>query len=302
MRKVLLISASLLFALGAGLWAATRSPSSVKAPQAVEPVSAPAEDIYAPAMPLDAALTAQGVLSVTGRAAPGASVDVLTDGVLAQTVRVGSDSVLNIEAKLPAARIRRRLVEVTFSSELSDDTRMRSEQSLIILTDPENFDQALVLASPGSATRVLQSGFGGFLRSGALTLEAADYDDAGGIIFSGAAQADARIRMQAGRTVIGETGPGAAGRWALISGAALPAGTYPIRLQSINSENRVSAQIDLLFTRLAPDTESEDESAASVEFQDSRRVLTRSLYGGGRQYTVLFSPPASQEDGAETSP
>lgn len=311
MRKPLFISGAILIALGAGIWAVN---SGIGAAPADAPLPAadiePAEGIYAPAYPLKAALTPQGTLTIEGRATPKSQVTLLIDGAPAQTVRVSAgDPAWEISTKLPPARIRRRVVTLTLTSKLSDDTVMRSEQSLIVLTEPVNFSQALVLTTPGAATRVLQSGFGGLLSAGGLTLEAADYDDAGGIIFSGSTRESGRIRMQAGRAVIGETGADANGRWDLISGSTLPVGTYAMRLQSISSDNRVQAQIDLPFVRSAPkrspeimqgaqDSIETVEPAARIVFEDRRWILSRPLSGGGFQHTVLYAPGASQ---AETS-
>lgn len=309
MRKALIFVVTPIIALAAGLWVLRPHADGV-APVTAQPARS-VEDIYAPAKLSTARLTSEGTLTLTGTGTPKGRVDLFVDGQPGETSRINNEAGWEMTAKLPPARIRRRVSTLTLMSELPDDTRVASEESLMVLTEPENFKQALLLVRPGAATRVLTSPFDSAVSDNGLTIEAADYDNAGGIIFSGMTDHHGRIRMQAGRTVIGETGPDASGRWTLISGSALPVGTYATRVQRISAQNSVEAQIDLPFTRIAaaapgvapaqdsaiePDTGEDTVPVAapapkaSAVFEAGNWTLTRPLSGGGVQHTVIYAP------------
>ncbi len=314
MRKSLLISAAAIAVLAGALWVISSGRTSNIAEAPAAPSARPAEAMYAPAKLLTASLTFEGVLRLTGTGTPKSTLRVLAGADIAGTLKTGVDTAWEISIKLPPARIARRVNVLSLISELSDGTVIRSEENVVILTEPANFSQALLTTMPGAATQVLQSPFGGFLTQNGLTLEAADFDDAGGIIFSGKTERAGRIRLQAGRSVIGETGPDASGQWALIAGSILPVGSYLVRLQHIDANNAVDAQIDVPFTRPAPASSADtalssqpaeaDETPAvsalpkaSASFGPGRWMLTRPLSGGGWQHTVLYSPDLIASEG-----
>ena len=292
MAKRLLIFGGILCVVAIGAWglraALTPATPAVSSPLTERPV----EDSYAPAMLLTADLTSEGELTLSGTATPRSTVSLIVDGQPDQSLKIGVQPQWSLNTKLPPARIRRRVMQLRLSSVLSDDTVIESERGLIILTEPENFSQSLFMTAPGVATRVLQSAFGDLPSRGPMTLEAIDFDDAGGVIVSGKADGPGRIRLQAGGTVIGETGPDASGHWALIAGSVLPVGTYALRLQMIDGSNRVAAQMDVPFTRPQPDNAIIGEPRAV--FSESRWTLTRPLSGGGVQHTVIYAPSAMQ--------
>ena len=312
MRVALYILLAVTVILSVGYWALTAGQSDRVPLIGGDDAAAPStEDRYAPAGLTTATLSENGQLNLSGTAIPKTTVTILADAELLQSVRAGSDGAWKADAKIPAARIRRRVITLTLQSDLGDDSLIGSEESLLVLTEPVDFKQGLFMVRPGAATRVLQTPFGTLPKQGGLTIEAADYDDAGGIIFSGRSDIPGRIRLSAGKSVLGETGPDANGRWTLISSAGLPVGTYPMRLQLISENNAGIAQIDVPFTRNPPitpvNTIEQDgldfpaPPKASAQFDETRWTITRPLSGGGMQHTIIWSPailePADAPDG-----
>jgi len=303
----ILLAMGLIFA--GGRWALSAGQdggASRPGPNATQAL--PAEEIYAPAVLKTAELSTDGDLKLSGTATPKTNLTVMADEEVLRTIRVGANSAWTIEVMVPAARIRRRIVSINLQSDLGEESLIKSEAGLLIVTEPVDFKQGLFMVRPGAATLVLQSPFDGLPRSAGLTLEAADYDDAGGVIFSGRSETPGRIRLSAGRSVLGETGPDASGRWTLISSAGLPIGSYPMRLQLIAESGEAISQIDVPFTRKPPaaitDTVEQDgldfpaAPKPQAQFEPQRWTLTRPLSGGGMQHTLLWSPeiPAPDAD------
>ena len=131
---------------------------------------------------------------------------------------------------------------------------------------------------------------------------AVDYDDAGGVIFSGTTSEAGRIRLYAGGQAVGETRIGLGGRWNFIAGKMLPFGEYVIRAELLRPDaDRLAVSVP--FERLRPLGPSQGgEGALSVKFEPYRWQVRRTLIGGGAQSTVIFAPDIILPDAAETTP
>ena len=151
----------------------------------------------------------------------------------------------------------------------------------------------IMVSAPAAPTRIVSSPFGGLPASGPLAMGAIDYDDAGGVIFSGLSTAPGRVRLYVANTQIGETRVGADGRWAYIASSVMPLGEYDVRAELLPSEPAGErGSVSVLFERLPPvaASGSDDEGALSVNFEPFRWQIRRSLVGGGMQSTAIFAP------------
>lgn len=153
---------------------------------------------------------------------------------------------------------------------------------------PEIRPTLIMVSAPGAPSRIVKSPFGGSPTVGPLTMGPIDYDDAGGVIFSGMTTAEGRIRLYTNDSMIGETRVGATGRWNFIAGRILPRGEHDIRAELIGSEGAL-AQVDVPF-ELLPPTEPKSTPVPLVEFEPFRWQVRRELLGGGFQTTVIFAP------------
>ena len=115
-----------------------------------------------------------------------------------------------------------------------------------------------------------------------------DYDDAGGVIFSGTTSEAGRVRLYAGEAAIGETRVGAGGRWNFIAGRMLPMGEYDVRAELIRPDAE-RVQVTVPFERLPP-VEMDQANIPRVRFEPFRWQIRRALLGGGAQNTVIFAP------------
>jgi hypothetical protein len=122
-----------------------------------------------------------------------------------------------------------------------------------------------------------------------------DYDDSGGVIFSGTTDEAGLVKVYAGEILVGETRVGAGGRWNFIAGNLLPVGKYYISSELVQDEV-VAARIDVPFVRMAPSTEKETAGLPAVVYDLESWQISRPLLGGGIQHTVIFASEQKVEE------
>lgn len=187
---------------------------------------------------------------------------------------------------------------------LPNGQEILSDQNLILVqkidaNSEEQTNKALILlATPGSNSRILQTPFEHLPGREGFVLEAIDYDNSGGVIFSGISVQTGKVRVYANGNLVGESGVNQSGRWNLIFGNIMPMGEYNIAVELMYKSKDVEKSTDktillkLPFSRMQPLFETENSPKIAVEFLDDRIRIGRSLYGGGYQFTVIYSPDA----------
>jgi hypothetical protein len=212
-------------------------------------------------------------------------------------IKVDNNGGWNAELFLPN---RPSALAVESITKLPDGTNVKSDQSLIVVsqipespeqTDPTHY--AIFIATPGGASRIIRAPFGHAPQSNGLTLGSIDYDNAGGVIFSGHSESEGIIRILANNALVGQTGLADDGRWTLIPNASVPRGRYTLTVQRIDDTGKISASMMLPFER-AKLAASQEENRAQITstFHSDHWIISRSLYGGGEQHTVLYAPVA----------
>lgn len=172
-------------------------------------------------------------------------------------------------------------------------TSIRGVETIFRIHRPDDGDgteSALIMIStPGAATRLIQSPFKGLPSNGPLAIGAIDYDDKGGVIFSGVSEVEGRVRLYVANAAIGETRVGPDGRWTYIASSVMPLGEYEVRAELLDGVG--NPVVSVPFERLPPLPQSDsDDGSLSVNFSSYRWQIRRSLVGGGMQSTVIFAP------------
>ena len=157
----------------------------------------------------------------------------------------------------------------------------------------ESYPALIMVSAPGGPTRIVQTPFGGSPTDGPLTMGPIDYDDSGGVIFSGTTEEEGRVRIYAGPQRIGETRVGAGGRWNFIAGNILPLGEHVITAELSKSDG-VKARVSVDFERLAPSTDKDVSGIPDIRYEPFHWQVRRQLLGGGAQYTAIFAPKDAQ--------
>lgn len=272
------------------------------------------QDRYQPVTFSNASSQAR-ILTVSGTSTPGSIVNLRKGDTILMDTQTGSDGKWNAQLNMAQIGIGGSGFSIEAVASLPDGTHMRALETLFIVSgpsaDPLSISDpmplpppAILKVQPGGPTRVLQSPFGALPERNGLVLEAADYDNAGGIIFTGTASQDGFVRIFANSALIGETGIGDAGRWTLIAGSTLPVSAYTVRIVLLNLSGEPVADMSVPFERLAPDViiaaiSGDDEGQTQIPkqgqmsgaiFKDDNWQLSRSLYGGGYQHSVIYAP------------
>ncbi|MCW5723935.1 MAG: LysM peptidoglycan-binding domain-containing protein [Maricaulaceae bacterium] len=227
---------------------------------------------------------------IAGRGAPGARIAILAGDqeLVSITVDDRGEWVVT-EIVLPPGSVELRLHMV-----IPTGQEIRSEQ-VVVVSIPETRDAIplVVMGRPGEASRVLQAPHQG-VEMGPLSLETVDYDESGGVIFSGRADPGSRVRVLANGALVGETQAGADRRWTLRAGAALAPGVYNLQIDMIDADGRVVAVIALPFERARPDAVALGPGSVIVQPGNSLWRIARRLYGEGIQYTVIYEANRDQ--------
>lgn len=237
---------------------------------------------------------ANRLLQLSGDAEPG-SVVVLTDrGERVRQVRADDAGAWSASVPVSGAPMAVE-AELYSGAEGGPQISIRGVQTVFRIhraADRESGAPPLVMiAAPAAPTRVVSSPFGGLPGEGPLSIGAVDYDDAGGVIFSGVSDAPGRVRLYVSGSAIGETRVDLEGRWAFIAGSVMPLGTYDVRAELVPDGGGPRASVTVPFERLPPLAVGEGEdSALSVGFEPGRWQIRRSLVGGGVQSTAIFAP------------
>lgn len=266
------------------------------------PITEPISNQYAnaPASILSA-LQSGAEFSLQGTGVPGAGISLRNEAKeLARTKVSGAGNwALAFSTEAASGSLVLDLLMVT-----PDGHQIRSDQSLFIINNPHKNDieentqvsrkALLLLTAPGAHSRVLQSPYSALPERDGFALEAIDYDNSGGVIFSGRSEKTGKVRIYAGDNLIGESHVDNQGRWSLIFGNIMPLGEYKISAELVVTDGGV-IKLTLPFARMRPLFEAENSPKILVEHLDDRIQIGRALFGGGYQYSVIYAPIALEE-------
>ncbi|RKQ70731.1 hypothetical protein DES40_0030 [Litorimonas taeanensis] len=243
------------------------------------------------------------LLRISGSAEPNSVIVILDRGERLRQIRSDEDG--NWRVALETDDDQPMVIEAVLFNEggvtvRGDETIYRvvlpGEAKPVIVDDTVVIEAELVprptlimVSAPGGPTRIVRSPFGGSPTNGPLTMGPIDYDDAGGVIFSGTTSEEGRVRLYANDAAIGETRVGAGGRWNFIAGRMLPRGEYDVRAELIRT-NAERIHVTVPFELLPPTNSQVPAGIPMVRFEPFRWQLRRELLGGGTQSTVIFAP------------
>jgi|GEM_PF-2454254 len=233
------------------------------------------------------------MLMLSGIAEPNTTISILDTETALRQVKVGQDGRWATELSIVPDEIMELSLSMfleTGAKIVSDETAYRVPLPLIAadqieITSPPAL---LLITSSGGVSRIYQSPFGAAPSSGPLILGPVDYDDLGGVIFSGSSDVPGRVRIYVDGNAIGDTRVAANGRWYYIRADTLAVGEYDIAAE-LTPIDSAPFRITVPFERLSP-TLAKSANDSFVKFEPKRWQMRRGLRGGGGQYTVILSP------------
>ncbi|SLN42130.1 LysM domain/BON superfamily protein [Aquimixticola soesokkakensis] len=232
-------------------------------------------------------LDGDGAAVVAGRAASGAQVSVMSQGV--EIARTQADAAGNFVALFDLATESAHALTLSVT-DASGNTQLSQGVALVEAAAPQEGGGApnaplaqgdtaaraqvgpnadpqahpkpapTVLLAQGGAVTVLQnatsaaqsaSGDQAEGSAAQTAIDAISYDAAGGVVLSGQAPAGSLVRIYLDTVLIGETGVGSDGRWQFSPDdpAAIAAGTYQLRADAIGPDGAVLSRIQTPFKR-----------------------------------------------------
>jgi nucleoid-associated protein YgaU len=193
---------------------------------------------------------------------------------------------LGIQARLADGRVVRSQQVVTLL--VPGPEAPAEERAVAVLQDREG----------GAAPRIMQSPLTAPAgQVGGLTLDAVQYDEAGNLVLSGKMRMGGEVRVFVDGLPIGLAEEDGAGAWQIAPDAAVDIGRHDLRLEQINAEGQLVAEIALPFMRASPaETQGLAPGEMIVQPGASLWRIARSTYGQGILYTVIYLANSNQID------
>jgi nucleoid-associated protein YgaU len=189
-----------------------------------------------------------GEAVIAGRAAPGATVELLRNGeVHDRAVADKSGQFVLIPPKLPSGTY-----DLTLRSKAPDGTVATSKQHVTTALEPRSTDRPVVaLVTPNKPTVVLSQP-GTPKPAGAVVVETVEIEAGGKFHVSGQARPGATLRLYLNDSFITGVTAGADGRFAVTINEGVAAGNYRVRIDEASGSGSVRARAEVPFS--APDT------------------------------------------------
>ena len=191
-----------------------------------------------------------GEAVIAGRAAPGATVELLRNGELHdRSVADQSGQFAMVPPRLPAGTY-----NLTLRSKQPDGKQATSKQSVAVALEPTPNDQpVMALMTPDKPTVVLSQPAAPKPMAGAVVVEAVDIEPGGKLHVSGYARPGAAVRLYLNDSLIASVTAGADGRLAVTINEGVEPGSYRVRLDEVASNSgAVRARAEVQFN--VPDT------------------------------------------------
>ena len=191
-----------------------------------------------------------GEAVVAGRAAPGATVELLRNGeVHDRAVADQSGQFVMVPPRLPSGTY-----DLTLRSKQPDGKQATSRQSVAVAIEPASTDRPVVaLMTPGKPAVVLSQPPAPKPMAGAVVVESVEIEPGGKFHVSGRARPGAAVRLYLNDSFVASVTAGADGRFAVTINEGVAPGSYRVRLDEVGSNSgAVRARAEVPFN--VPDT------------------------------------------------
>lgn len=230
--------------------------------------SPPASDAADGAPSFDVArVESTGDAVIAGRAAPGATVELLRDGEpLDRAVADQSGQFVMVPARLPSGKY-----ELTLRSRQPDGKEVTSKQNVKVALEPNAQEKpVLALLTPDRPTAVPSAPAAVNTTGGEVAVEAVETEPGGKLHVRGHALPGASVRLYLNDSFLASGTASADGRFAFTVDGGVKPGNYHVRLDEVASNVvRSHAEIALNVEQKGPVTGSVPEQAASSGRQDT---------------------------------
>jgi nucleoid-associated protein YgaU len=199
-----------------------------------------------------------GEAVIAGRAAPGATVELLRDGeVHDRAVADKFGQFVMVPPKLPPGTY-----DLTLRSKQPDGTVATSKQRVTAALEPRSTERPVVaLVTPNKPTVVLSQPGAPKPGTGAVVVETVEIEPGGKFHVSGQARPGAALRLYLNDSFVTSVTAGADGRFAVTINEGVAPGSYRVRLDEASSSGTVRARAEVPFN--VPETTASAQAATS---------------------------------------
>ena len=270
------------------------------APETPAEDPAPVTDAILPSFDV-VRISREGTGVIAGRAAPGAFVEVLSDGELLGRVRANSDGewVLIFDTPLKIGS-----QELSLRADAEGSEPLES-LNVVVVSVPERQDPTLADGSEDGVVAVLtpRDGKGisrvlqrpGVFRTAIeLGVDTLDYDENGMAAFSGFAPPHAEIRLYIDNDYQTTVTADETGRWTFRPAEKIEAGAHILRLDQIFEGDDVEMRVEQPFDPSGALDIALAESSVLVKSGNNLWNIARRIYGHGLLYTQIFQANETQ--------
>ena len=269
-----------------------------------------------------------GEAVIAGRAAPGATVELLRNGeVHDRAVADQSGQFVIVPPRLPSGTY-----DLTLRSRLPDGKQTTSKQNVTVALEPQATDRPVVaLITPNKPTVMLSQPAAAKPAAGAVVVETVEIEPGGKFHVSGQARPGAALRLYLNDSFITSVTAGTDGRFAVTINEGVAPGSYRVRLDEASSSGSVRARAEVPFNvpettasvsapakRAEPASPQQPQLAAAgavvlpdrgstsstvvvpkittttVSRGDSLWRLSQVSYGAGTRYAVIYKANREQ--------
>ena len=222
-----------------------------------------------------ASIEPTGEAVIAGRAAPGATVELLRDGeVHDRAVADKSGQFVIVPPRLPPGTY-----DLTLRSKQADGTLAVSRQRVTAALEPRSTDRPVVaLVTPDKPTVVLSQP-GAPKPAGAVVVETVEIEPGGKFHVSGQARPGAALRLYLNDSFVTSVTAGADGRFAVTINEGVAPGSYRVRLDEASGSGTVRARAEVPFN--APDITASVAQATAAKRPDSAAPQQPQLAAAG---------------------
>jgi LysM repeat protein len=187
-----------------------------------------------------------GEAVIAGRAAPGATVELLRNGEPHdRAVADQSGQFVMVVPKLPSGTY-----DLTLRTRQPDGKQVTSKQSVAVVLEPQATERPVVaLMTPDKPTIVLsQPGSAKLGTASAVVVEAVEVDAGGKFHVSGQARPNTPVRLYLNEALVASVTSGDDGRFAITINEGVRPGNYRVRLDEVEAKSgKVSARAEVPF-------------------------------------------------------
>jgi nucleoid-associated protein YgaU len=275
-----------------------------------------------------------GEAVIAGRAAPGATVELLRNGELHDgAVADQSGQFVMVPPRLPSGTY-----DLTLRSRQPDGKQAKSKQSVAVALEPTPTDRPVVaLMTPDKPTVVLSQPAAPKPMAGAVVVEAVEIEPSGKFHMSGRSRPGAAVRLYLNDSFVASVTAGEDGRFAVSINEGVAPGSYRVRLDelesnsgavrtraevpfkvpetvvtgSVSAETKASKRADMAAaqqpqlaaagTNVLPDVGSPPSTVVvpkivttTVARGDSLWRISHLTYGAGMRYAVIYKANREQ--------